>query len=134
MNNNGKKSIIIGFFIFILFGTAFIQYKNAIPQKKVVVENLIAVDQTVVIDGKKVSSVQKVKLGTTALQLLRRAHTIETKGEGKNAFIISIRGRAASDSDREFWAFYVNKKQATVGAGSYFLKNNDTIEWKIETY
>ncbi len=44
-----------------------------------------------------------------------------------------IEGRAAN-SEKEFWSFYVNGKQAETGAGSYILKNNDTIEWKIEAY
>lgn len=129
-----KKNILIGIFVFVLVGTGFIQYKNSIPQKKVVVENLISVKQNVVVDELQKSISKKVKLGTTALQLLRSTHKIEAKGEGKNAFITSIEERAASDVDREFWAFYINGKQATVGAGSYFIKNSDTIEWKIETY
>ena len=40
----------------------------------------------------------------------------------------------ASSNDKEFWALYVNGKQAEVGAGTYIIKNNDTIEWRIETY
>jgi hypothetical protein len=129
-----KKNLLIGVFLFVLIGTAFIQYRNSIPQKKVVAENHISVKQTVLVDGSKKESTQKVRLGTTALQLLRNSYKIVTKGEGKNAFITTIEERTASDTEREFWAFYVNGKQATVGAGSYYLKNSDTIEWKIETY
>jgi len=105
-----------------------------------VLEEIVGVDRAndavegVVVDEKKVSSLQKVKLGTTALQLLKKSYAIKTKGEGKNAFITAIGERAASDPNREFWAFYINGKQASVGAGSYYIKNNDTIEWKIETY
>ena len=56
------------------------------------------------------------------------------KGEKEMAFVTSINDRLADDSKHEFWAFYVNGKQAEVGAGSYIVKQGDTIEWKIETY
>ena len=76
----------------------------------------------------------KVEKDQTALEVLQRSHQIETKGKGINAFITSIDGRKADDAKNEFWAFYVNGKQAEVGAGSYVLKPNDKILWKIETY
>ena len=70
----------------------------------------------------------------TALDLLNRTNKIETNGTGKNAFITKINSREADKNKREFWAFYVNGKQAQVGAGSYILHQSDKIEWKIETY
>src|SRR5690349_21236488 len=75
-----------------------------------------------------------VKKGTTALDLLKKTTKLETKGEGKDAFVTSINGKKANDEKHEFWAFYVNGKQAQVGAGSYILQNNDKITWKIENY
>jgi predicted negative regulator of RcsB-dependent stress response len=70
----------------------------------------------------------------TALDLLSKTHQIKTNGEGKNAFVNVIDNTAADTTKHEFWAFYVNGKQAQAGAGSYTLKPNDKILWKIETY
>jgi hypothetical protein len=70
----------------------------------------------------------------TALDLLSKTHQIKKHGEGKNAFVNVIDNTAADTTKHEFWAFYVNGKQAQAGAGSYTLKPNDKILWKIETY
>jgi hypothetical protein len=129
-----KKNILIGAFLIVFFGTAYIQYKNPFPIKKSVVISTVSIKQTILIDGKKNQSPVQVKMGTTALQVLSSTHKVMANGEKENAFVTTIDGRTASGEDREFWAFYVNGKQAQVGAGSYFVKNNDTIEWKIETY
>jgi hypothetical protein len=70
----------------------------------------------------------------TALVLLQKTHKITISGEGVNAFVTSIDGLVADSIKKQFWAFYINGKQAMVGAGSYYLQPNDKIEWKIETY
>lgn len=69
--------------------------------------------------------------GKTALELLKGAVTIETQGEGEMAFVTTINGYKP-DVTAEFWAFYVNDKQAEVGAGSYITKSTDMIEWRLE--
>jgi hypothetical protein len=129
-----KKNILLLGFLIIFFGTAFIQYKNSLPEKKEVSFSTILVKQIVTIDNKKNQSSTRVKIGSTALQLLTSTHKVILRGEKENAYIKSINGRMASEANKEFWSFYVNEKQAQVGAGSYIVKNNDTIEWKIETY
>lgn len=70
----------------------------------------------------------------TALDLLKSYNTVAMKGEGINAYVTTIDTHKADDSRNEFWAFYVNGKQASVGAGSYILRAGDKIEWKIEKY
>ena len=129
-----KKNILLVGFLIIFFGTAFIQYKNSLPEKKEVAIPTISVKQIITIDGKKNQSPIRIKIGSTALRLLISTHKIVVKGEKENAFVTAIDGRVASSDAKEFWSFYVNDKQAQVGAGSYVVKNNDTIEWKIETY
>jgi len=124
---------LLGFLI-IFFGTAFIQYKNSLPEKKEIIVSTISVRQIVTIDDKKNQSSARVKIGSTALQLLTSTHKVLSKGEKENTYITAIDRRVASGTNKEFWSFYVNGKQAQVGAGSYIVKNNDTIEWKIETY
>jgi hypothetical protein len=72
--------------------------------------------------------------GETALQLLQKTTNVQKKDVGPNAFIIEINGKKAEQSVREYWAFYVNNKLAEVGAGSYQLKPNDSVLWKVEKY
>ncbi len=130
-----KKKILIGGFVIILFGTAVLQYKSSLPKQTAIpVVSIYTVKQMVTVDDKKRQATIHVKKGSTALQLLSISHKIIEKGEKENAYITEIDGRLASETNKEFWAFYVNGKQAQVGAGSYLIKNNDTIEWKIETY
>ena len=56
--------------------------------------------------------------GQTALNLLTAKANVQVKGSGANAFVTAINGRIADDTKKEFWAFYINGKQADVGAGS----------------
>lgn len=76
----------------------------------------------------------KITEETTALEAVRKAAQVETKGEGVSAFVTSINGRKADEAKKEYWAFYINDKPSAVGAGSYTIKNGDKIIWKIEKY
>ncbi|MCC2630418.1 MAG: hypothetical protein K0S38_227 [Candidatus Paceibacter sp.] len=35
-------------------------------------------------------------------------------------------------SDGAYWTLYINNATSTVGVSDYILKDNDTIEWKLE--
>ena len=113
---------------------------KSITQKQAVPENNqsarpITVTQFIVSDPQHpLEQTIEIESNRTALDLLNRTNKIETNGTGKNAFITKINNREADKNKREFWAFYVNGKQAQVGAGSYILHQSDKIEWKIETY
>ncbi|KKQ24483.1 MAG: hypothetical protein US40_C0003G0022 [Candidatus Roizmanbacteria bacterium GW2011_GWC2_37_13] len=126
------KKIILFLGLLILLGSGwyfFYQYK---PNKKSVVQEKITVYLKVT--GQKVFNKQEIAKGKTALDLTKEKEDIVTKGDGANAYIIGINGIEAKSADKEYWAFYVNAKMATVGAGSYKLKPGDKIEWKIEKY
>lgn len=127
-----KKNILLAISLFIGFGL-FFTYKNSPPLQKNQTNRTLRVTQTVFIKNTKTTSSFSFTPGETALQLLNKTHSIQTIGKEKNAFITVIDGEKA-DSKKEFWSFSVNGKQAEVGAGSYLLKNNDTIEWKIEAF
>lgn len=130
-----KTNVIILFFVALVLGTAYIQfYPKPVQPKKSVSLDTITLRQKITTEGIVSNRQEKVKKGATALQALYSTHKIKSKGIGQNTFITAIDGREAQADKREFWAFYVNGKQATVGAGTYIVKNNDTIEWKIETY
>ncbi|MCX6797512.1 MAG: DUF4430 domain-containing protein, partial [Candidatus Doudnabacteria bacterium] len=63
--------------------------------------------------------------GKTALQILKDKYQVDTKEyQGLGEFVTSISGIKAEDG-KNFWAFYVNGKQAQVGASSYQTKNGE---------
>jgi len=71
------------------------------------------------------------KEGIDALTLLKEKTEVEQDGTG---MVVSINGRKADNEKREFWSFYVNGVQASVGSADYKTKDNDIIDWKIENY
>lgn len=67
--------------------------------------------------------------GKNALELLAQSYAIESTPEG---FVNEINGRRPAD--RQFWAFYVNGAQASVGAKDYITTDTDQIRWVLESY
>ncbi len=67
--------------------------------------------------------------GKNALDLLKSTHTVDVSTAG---FVNAIDG--VKPGDHQYWSFYVNGKQAEVGAKDYQTKNTDTIEWKLEAF
>lgn len=132
-----KKIIVVGFIIIIgLTAILFIPKESKkIPQKDQKSEQTITVSEKITTQQQTKQFVTiQIQKGKSALDLLNKTTTIQTKGAGQQAFVVEINNVKAEDSKKQFWAFYVNGKQAGVGAGSYILKPNDKIEWKIETY
>jgi hypothetical protein len=75
------------------------------------------------------------RTGATALELLLEADpTAEVTGEGENAFVTAIGGRAADDSKNEFWSLSVDGEPAQVGAGTLETEDGQEITWTLETY
>jgi hypothetical protein len=75
------------------------------------------------------------RTGATALELLLEADpSAEVTGEGENAFVTTINGRAADDSKNEFWSLSVDGEPAQVGAGSLETEDGQEITWTIDTF
>ncbi|MEI6533019.1 MAG: DUF4430 domain-containing protein [Candidatus Roizmanbacteria bacterium] len=133
---NKIKIFIIFFVLSLILGLFGYIILNNNPSKQSItrIESKIEIRNRVIID--KISKENKisVKDKTTALTVLQINNKVVMKGEKEMAFVTGINNRLADDSKHEFWALYVNGKQAQVGAGSYIVKQGDTIEWKIETY
>ncbi len=130
-----KKTVQILFFILItlsVFTGIFIYQSKLQTNKKTEIKQLITVYFKLA--DQKDFTKQEIIPGKNALDLTKKIATVVIKGEGVNAYVTTINGREAKSTNKEFWAFYVNGKQAIVGAGSYQLKNGDKIEWKIEKY
>jgi len=134
MKKNQTKFLLA--ILILVVGFSFLYYLQS-SQKKLntFTKNIADIPVSQTIELKDPITVDtRVKTETTALDLLKITTKIETKGEGVNAYVITISDRTASDTDKEYWAFYVNGTPATVGAGSYKLMPNDKILWKIEKF
>jgi hypothetical protein len=73
-------------------------------------------------------------VGKTALDATQADTKVVTSGTGVNAFVTSINGRSADPKKHEFWELDANGSETQVGAGSYYIKNGDSILWKLNTY
>lgn len=126
-----KICILVLVILAIFAGYFFYQNKLLTTKKSVVQQTFTIYFKTA---GQTNFTKQEIISGKTALDLTKEKANIKTKGEGVNAYVTEINGIIAQDSKKEYWAFYINSKMATVGAGSYQLKQGDKIEWKIEKY
>lgn len=69
--------------------------------------------------------------GKTALDILKSSYNVETKTyDGIGEMVTSVNG--VTPDSKHFWGFYVNGKQAEVGAGQYVTKEGDKITWKLD--
>ena len=70
------------------------------------------------------------RTGATALELLLEADpSAEVTGEGENAFVTAIGGRAADESKSEFWSLAVDGELGQVGAGALETEDGQEITW-----
>lgn len=123
-------------FFFILTSLSFIFVGCSSNNNNINTQQVpVAVEQhTVIIEG--ISYEADVPENSTALTLLqtvaeREGIKIDITGKGAQSFVNAI-GDKVGGTDNKYWLYYVNGDWATVGAGAYFLKKEDTIEWKFE--
>lgn len=69
--------------------------------------------------------------GKTALEVLKSLGDVTTKQSSYGEFVTGISGVQA-DGTKQFWAFYVNGKLASEGAGTYKSTNGEKLEWRVE--
>lgn len=130
-----KKLLLLLLFIGILSGFYIAQqYPDKNVPKTITTKFLHVTERIERAPDKNKEIKSDRKEGDTALDLLKSTTTVTMKGEQKNAFVTGIDGRIADETKKEYWSLYINGKPATVGAGSYTLRSNDVIVWKIETY
>lgn len=132
MKKNKKKILLVlsgflsvsmlGFIVGDLFFNLGIGIGPNIPPVQLKVIPTISVSQEISYQGEN---------GKNALLLLRKKASVEQDTSG---LVVSINGRKSNAEKREYWAFYVNGKLASVGPAQYNTTNQDSIEWKIETY
>ncbi|MGA3150525.1 MAG: DUF4430 domain-containing protein [Candidatus Saccharimonadales bacterium] len=68
--------------------------------------------------------------GKDALTLLKQHAQVQTKHYSFGDFVVSINGIAGNGP--KYWTFYINGKEASVGAGAYITKNSDILDWKLQ--
>jgi hypothetical protein len=68
--------------------------------------------------------------GVDALTLLKKHASVHTKHYSFGDLVTSINGTAGNGP--KYWTFYLNGKEASVGAGSYVTKSTDKIEWRLQ--
>lgn len=68
--------------------------------------------------------------GQTALALLEQHAQVQTKHYSFGDFVTSIDGSVGNGP--KYWTFYINGKEASMGAGAYTTKSSDTISWKLQ--
>ena len=72
----------------------------------------------------------KGETGKGALTLLKTHAQVQVKHYSFGDLVVSINGSAGNGP--KYWTFYINGKEAQVGAGAYITKNNDTLSWKLQ--
>jgi hypothetical protein len=70
------------------------------------------------------------KNGVNAYALLQKYETVQAKHYSFGYLVTSINGVAGNGP--KYWTFYVNGKEASVGASSYITKDSDKIMWKLQ--
>jgi hypothetical protein len=68
--------------------------------------------------------------GVNAYVLLQKHATVQAKHYSFGYLVTSIDGVIGNGP--KYWTFYVNGKEAAVGASLYITKNSDTISWKLQ--
>jgi Domain of unknown function (DUF4430) len=68
--------------------------------------------------------------GIDALTLLKKHATVQTKHYSFGDIVTAING--ATGSGPKYWTFYINGKEAQVGAGAYTTKQGDTLKWVLQ--
>ncbi len=70
--------------------------------------------------------------GLTVLALLKKhTYKVSVKQSSYGPFVAAIDG-VQGGAGGKYWIYYVNGKQAAVGAGAFKTKNGETITWKFQ--
>jgi len=67
--------------------------------------------------------------GQNALALLKKHASVQTHHYSFGDMVVSING--VKGTGPKYWTFYVNGKEASVGAGNYATKNSDLLKWEL---
>jgi ribose 5-phosphate isomerase len=72
--------------------------------------------------------------GKTAIDLLAQRAVIGLSGTGSTAHVTAINGYRADESNRQYWALYLNGVVSETRANQLVTKTGDQLEWKLAAY
>lgn len=84
-------------------------------------------------DGKETTETVKTEKKTVGAALLEKGIIAGDDGQ-YGLYVKTVKGITANDSDREYWAFYINGEYAMTGVDSTDVTDGATYMFKIETY
>lgn len=103
-----------------------------VSETPVTVSFPVSFEQRIVVPGKPIATESaKAKKDESALSVLSRTHTVETKHFSFGDVANSI-DQVVGGTDGKYWIFYVNGKMSEVGAGEYTVRSGDVITWKFQ--
>lgn len=111
-----------------LGGAYAYQNQQETPSPASPVAEVTEIKPSVVVQADKVS--YRGEAGKNALELLKKHVSVETKTSSLGEYVVSINGNDGGGT--KYWLFYVNDKQASVGADAYVSQAGDSIEWRLE--
>jgi hypothetical protein len=133
-----RNIIIVVIAALVLFGGAYFlnQNKSEAPSTTSTQQERETVASLTIDTGteKTTADLTEEAIGKTILEVTEEHAQIKKTGEGENAFVTEINGRAADSAKKEFWKLVVNGKDAEKGAGSLTVSQGDSITWEIDTF
>ena len=123
-----KKTVVISFFVLLLLvgSVAVSQLMSPRVALAPVPTPTVSVQK-----AQEVSVSYEGVAGKDALGLLQEKAKVELDTSG---MVVSIDGKKAQSTKREYWAFYINGEMSQVGPKEYITKDSDKLLWKIATY
>ncbi len=68
--------------------------------------------------------------GVDALSLLRKQADVQVKHYSFGDMVVAINGSVGNGP--KYWTFYINGKEAQIGAGAYKTHSSDTLMWRLQ--
>lgn len=109
--------------ILILLGVSLFRKQSKAPDVQGITRSISSPETSIAYDCVK---------DKTALELLENKYTTETKIDNIGTMVLGI--NEIKPKNRQFWAFLVDGKEATVGASAYKCLGTEKVEWKLENF
>lgn len=129
MSNWFKKIFLVVFLLTLSFGLAACEVNPEEGDKVLVTVELYD-------DALLVSKQFKVNENVSAEAVLEEhlVATYETFSFGKMLLTLTYQTYSLQPGDQEFISFYVNGESSMVGVSDYFVKENDVLAFKLESW
>lgn len=123
-----KLSLLSGFLFVFIIGVMVVSSQSKKDQVVQTTQEISKYSQTI---PEKDYFAYQGKAGKDALTILRDLTGVE---QDRSGLVVSINGRKADNTKKEYWSFFINGKMAQVGPADFQTTDKDFIEWKIQTY